>query len=301
MLIGVIVSLDVAGLTASKAATYVGSVKSQFWWAGRNAFWHAAMLAGYGLAAVGFFDWIVKGGLEWLIANLRYFDFALWLVPLLVEIRMHFGVMFALLAIFVVWNIYRKKILENPLVAEREAHGDTSHLDWQRRLIHWALAKLRIFSPGFIARQMESVAVAVDMLALAFLLKALDQFRESSFVVLQISLVIFATVFVTVLLVAFILRTKFTEVLKSEEIDGKRSINRVLLLIRILEPLLIFYFVCELLCFVVWGRMSSSSLFFIAAGVLTYALVRSVKLHNIVSVTIDMTNELVARMRDAPR
>lgn len=298
VLIGVIVSLDVAGLTATKASTYVGSDASRFWWAWRNAFWHALMLAGYGLAAVGFFDWFIQGALRWLVENLPSFNVADWIVSFFVELRMHFAVIFALLAIFVVWNIYSDKILENPLNAERESRGDVSHLDWQRRFIYWILTRLR-FSQNFIARQMESAAVAIDMLALAFLLKALGQFQENPVIVFEISLVIFVTVFITVFMIAKILQSKFSEVLILGDQNGLDSVNRILLIIRLTEPLLIFYFVCELLCFVVWNRMSSSALFFIAAAILTYALVRSVKLQAIIDVTVKMTEELAGKMKNA--
>ena len=67
------------------------------------------------------------------------------------------------------WRAYRRKIIENPL------GGEEDKLDWQRRWLCWLMRRLR-FSAAFIRKQLPSVAVAMDMLALAFLLKSLNLF-----------------------------------------------------------------------------------------------------------------------------
>lgn len=301
-LIGAIVSLDVCGLTAVKPHTYLGTRRDAFWWAQRNAFWHAVLLLAYGLGAVGFFDILIQGGLDWLIELLREVPISSGLRNLLIEIKMHFSVGFALFTIFVVWSIYKNKIVENPLDFADQAIDNNAEIDWQRRLIRSILTRKWV-SPAFVARQMEAVAVAIDMLALAFLLKSLDTFNESPLRVLEVSAIIYLTVFAVVFSVSRILSRGFQSVLLSNEKNTQkaRTINRMLLIIRLAEPLLIFYFVCELICFVVWGRMSSSALFFIASGILTFALVRSVGLGAVVKTTADMANSLADRIDDERR
>lgn len=293
VLIGAIVSLDVCGLTAVKPHTYLGTRREAFLWAQRNAFWHMMLLLLYGLGAVGFFDFLIQGGIDWMIAWLRTVPISDGIRNFLIEVKMHFSVGFALFTIFVVWAIYKKKIVENPLDAAVEAADAKAKLDWQRRLIRWLLSKFGA-SSTFIARQMEAVAVAIDMLALAFLLKSLDTFKESPLRVFEVSIIIYLTVFLVVFGASRTLSRAFQLLLLSDESSTKksRSINRMLLIIRLAEPLLIFYFICELICFVVWGRMSSSALFFIASAILTFALVRSVGLTAVVKTTADMANAL---------
>lgn len=298
VLIGIVVSLDVLGLTAAKSITYLGSFKDVARWAQRNAFWHALLLFLYGIVAVGLLDKIVKDGLDWIIERLPDINLWPWAEALILETRTHFNVTVALVSICVVWAIYRKKIVENPLDAEREAHENQAGWDWQRRTISAALRLVKI-SPARIARQMEAVTVAVDMLALALLLKSLELFKESFATVASVSIIIYASVFGTVVLGSRLLRKSFSDLLGSGESDVRKAagLNRVLLLIRICEPLLIFYFVIELLSFVVWGRMSSSALFFVASAILTFALIRSVGFENVINVTTEMARTLIRRAK----
>jgi hypothetical protein len=300
LLVGVIVSLDVTGLTAAKPHTYIGSRKDAAVWAQRNAFWHALLLAAYGLAAVGFFDWFIRDVVDWLLKNLPKINVAQWLLNFLTEIKTHFSVVLAFITIFVVWSIYKGKIVENPLEFSTDDLDVSADIGWQRRFIRYVLKKMR-FSSVFIARQMEAVAVAIDMLALAFLLKSLEFFYKNPAKVVAVSLIIYFSVFATVFISSRVLNRGFSDIITSNENarHRSRSLNRILLIIRISEPLLIFYFICELLCFVVWGRMSSSALFFIASGVLTFALIRSVGLQSVVDTTAKMANSLIDEVNNA--
>lgn len=289
ILIGAVVSLDVCGLTVSRTETYFMSARSAVHWSFRNAFWHSALLFGYAIFAIGIIDLSILPLLDWL-ASLQ-FDWPLG-KKILIELHNHFAVIFSVFVIAMIWKSYKKKLIENPL-------DEDTDLDAQRSIIKRVLETIGL-NPESITRNMQAVAVAVDMLALSFLLKALDKF-DNIWVISEITLVIFITVFFLVLGVTFKARSAFGGVVSDgdENISKKRKqLRQILFTLRLLEPTLIFFFVCELITFVVWGRMHSSSLFFLGASGLTFALVKTVGLANLVDTTDAMVDALIPKARD---
>ena len=258
-------------------------------WSFRNAFWHSALLFGYAIFAIGIIDLSFLPLLDWLAS----FEFKWPLAKsIIIELKNHFPVIFSVFVIAMVWKSYKHKLVENPLDPDND-------VDIQRSIIQ-RLLKLIGLSPEAISRNMQAVAVAVDMLALAFLLKALNKFTGIG-VIVSISLIIFVTVFLLVLMVSIYAQRAFSNVVvnKSSELNEKRKqIRQILFIFRIMEPTLIFFFICELISFVVWGRMHSSSLFFLGAGGLTFALVKTVGIDKLVKTADSMVDSLLPKLAE---
>lgn len=289
--VGAIVSLDVAGLTAVKPETYLGSSREVVGWSVRNGFWHAGMLLVYGLVAVGLFDFAVPVLLERLITYLQSISAPSWVVAIAVETRGHFAVFFALATIAIVWDAYRRKIVENPLAED----GDEV-LEWQRRWLRGFMRRLRL-PAAFVKTQLQSVAVAMDMLALAFLLKSLNLFERDWTRVVWISFIIFLSVTAVTWATATVFRRQFGALLAGPTVSAERrkAIRQVLIIIRLTEPLLIFYFISELVSYLVWHRMASSSLFFLGSALLVFSLVKCVTFKRVSDVVDAMITSLVNR------
>jgi hypothetical protein len=289
--IGGIVSLDVAGLTAVKPETYLGSDRDVVRWSLRNGFWHAFMLLVYGLLAVGLFDFAIPAFLRELIAWLQEVEAPQWMLALAIETRGHFPVFFAIATIAIVWDAYRRKICENPLAEDAD-----QELEWQRRWLRGLMLRLRL-PAAFVKTQLQSVAVAMDMLALAFLLKSLNLFRMDWTRVLSISVVILVAVTAVTWVTAKVFRGQFTALIegKGASTERRKAIRQVLISIRLTEPLLIFYFISELVSYLIWHRMASSSLFFLGSALLVFSLVKCVGFRRISDVVDAMIAGLLER------
>lgn len=291
-----------AGLTAVKATTYMDGKRAALGWALRNGFWHAFLLLTYGVFAVLLIDFAFLQGLEALLRYLPRIAAPRWLVNIFTELRGHFTIMFALVTIGVVWKIYRGKIVENPLDGAGDHPASDEALDWQRRLIRWGLVTFG--APArWIGLQLQSVAVAIDMLALALLLRALDAFDGSVLRVAEISAIIFLSVSAIVFVTSRFLHRQFTALFNpSGDAARRRQLMRqILIMSRLCEPLLIFYFLCELITFAIWGRTSGSALFFLASALLVLTLVRVVGFARISDTVDNMVERLVAEVRDGSK
>jgi hypothetical protein len=293
LLVGAIVSLDVAGLTAVKSSTYTGSGKQVTVWAAQNAFWHAILLFAYGVLTVAAIDFVLPDMFNRLLDLLREIDAPQKIKDLGTEIKNHIYVALSTTTIVIVWNAYTSKIVENPFAVEERSEGV------QRRLVRWLLHTVGA-SAGFVGRQLQAMAVAMDMLALAFLMKSLEMFGaphllESYGRVALISITIFISVFSVTLITSYVFRRQFKALLRSAKTSPRdlSSLATVLSILRIIEPLLIFYFLCEMMSYTVWRHLTSSSLLFIGAALLVVGLIKRVGLANIRSTVDEMVASLL--------
>lgn len=294
LIIGLTVSLDVAGLTAVRSPTYVGTISGILRWAGQNAFWHAILLLLYGAVTVAVADWALPAFLAELIERLREWKAPQWATVIVNEVANHILVGFATATIIIVWRAYAKKIVENPYDVRAENQGV------ERNVVRWILRALHL-PDDFIESQIQSVAVALDMLALAFLLRSLQMFDagalEDSYVrIAAIASLIFLSVFVVTTLTAIIIRRSFRQLLSKARVSEPEALENLidlLKLMRLVEPLLIFYFLCEMMSFTVWRHASSSSLLFAGAALLLVALIKQVRFTAIDRAARDMVAQLV--------
>lgn len=292
LLIGVIVSLDVAGLTAVKLGTYTGNRRQVLGWAFQNALWHAGLLCIYGALTVAVSDWALPHIFERMAQYLQTIRAPVLLRDIVSEIANHIYVTFSSITIIVVWRAYTKKIVENPFAVVKEEEGA------QRRLARKIMEAFGA-SAEIIGRQLQSMAVALDMLALAFLMRSLNLFggpgHMASYTrVAAISGLILIAVFSVTLLTSIAFRKQFRSVLQSARQDarGARTLSDLLIILRIIEPLLIFYFLCEMMSYTVWRHMSSSSMLFVGSALLVVALIQHAGLANIRSTTEEMVESL---------
>lgn len=294
LLIGAIVSLDVAGLTAVKLETYTSKIDHALRWASQNAFWHAILLLIYGVLTVAIADWALPRVFFELIEWLRQVGAPQLVRDIVAEVGNHIFVILAVLTISLVWGAYVGKVVENPFDVSPKDEGS------QRRLVRWLMTKLRL-NRDFIGRQLQAMAVAMDMLALAFLMRSLDLFRapshlESYLRVATISLLIFVAVFFVTVTTAAIFRRQFRALVTEARAapENETALAMVIFIIRLVEPLLIFYFLCEMMSYTVWRHISSSSVLFIGAALLVVALTKKVGISNIWAVSQRMVKLLKA-------
>lgn len=280
LLVGAIVSLDVSALTFVKKETYLNKSSWGISWAAKNAFWHAFLLLIYSIISIAAIDIVLPFSLEGLI------DLLPGIAHIFKEVLNHLPFIVGLVVIAIVWATYRNKICDNPL------RGNTDIVP-QFKLPAYLLNK--IFSSEFAKEQAQAMMVAADMLALAFLLKSLDKLGDLNQIrhLITISALIFVSVFSICLLVHFLSRRSFNEILQdnTSSEDSKARLFQVLFLLRILEPFMIFYFLIELMSFIVWERFGSSSLFFIGSAFLVFALVKSVGLSDVIKTVHQMTDD----------
>jgi hypothetical protein len=293
LLIGAIVSLDVAGLTAVKSSTYTGGSRQLALWSAQNAFWHAILLFVYGVLTVAVIDFALPDIFRMLVNYLKEIQAPQILRDFAAEVANHIYVTFSTITIVIVWRAYTGKIVENPFSVSPAAEGR------QRRAVRWLLETVGA-SGEFIGRQLQSMAVAMDMLALAFLMRSLDMFgspqlAESYVRVALIAGTIFISVFAVTMITSAVFRKQFKSLLLSAKSSREDFVNlvTVLTLLRILEPLLIFYFLCEMMSYTVWRHLTSSSLLFIGSALLVVGLIKHAGLANIRSAVDEMVTVLV--------
>lgn len=148
-----------------------------------------------------------------LIGYLREIDAPQLLRDIGTEIQNHIYVALSTLTIIIVWKAYIGKIVENPFAVAQVSEGA------QRKFVRWLLQAVGA-STDYIGRQLQSMAVAMDMLALAFLMKSLEMFgaprlAESYIRVAIIAAIIFISVFLVTLITSYVFRRQFRSLLIS--------------------------------------------------------------------------------------
>lgn len=290
VIVGIIVSLDVGALTISKSARFADHPNDAKKWGFINALWHAGLLLGYILVISGII-WVAPLSLDYLIAFIQSIGLPDGVVSIFVLfselIITHLPIILSFVALVIVIDTYSDK-----LTGEPEA-GRLSDLPTLARLFLnlWDLF-LRVFrrkqiSIDILALRMhwnvQAALVAVDMLALAVLLKGmgmLDTWWERGLV----CVIVFLVVGLCTWWLADFSGKKFANV-KNHQVHGQINFVRLWLLLnfRLLEPLFIFYFLIQLLIFLWFEEFLHSPTVLIAAAILLWSLVRKVSLKKIVS------------------
>jgi uncharacterized membrane protein len=295
-IIGVIVSMDVAGLTISKTEQLAAKPYSVVLWCISNALWHAGLLALYLLAING----ILTISPEYIRLIEQFFSYAwqqLQFLPngLLLALqyataglKLHTNVILGVIALAVVWRIYSKKIVDSP------SEGQISDLPLLARfafnvldIVSRAIGRRKI-SPKrlqqFLHDQAQAALVAVDMLALAILLKSTNSIQG----VVEGCLVV-GIVFVVVLTITYATASAAMDqfsTLQDKSLDVQRhsvrSLHWVRITLRLGEPFLIFYFVLQLVSLLLLGEQSQGVSLFFGAGVLVWALIDKFSLPTVV-------------------
>lgn len=286
----VVVSFDVAGLTISKAQELrVGGRTEQRNWALLNAIWHAALLLSYCIAIhisldfidIHLLDWI-RGAFDRAMAFLASFRFNVPLRPEYVArvvelIKEHVRIILGAVTLVVVWVVYDNKIVGTP---RRGTPGQLSGLAVSLYGMLVLLARLRhrrlgevefVKTRKILFDNLQAALVAVDMLALAALLKALhylEDWAEISAIVLTVLLIVFVLASVAARFASQLPTdapsATAADPLLSSSADWLKS-RWLMITMRLVEPLLIFYFALELVAWVVFRERIHSVGFFLGA------------------------------------
>ena len=306
VVIGIIVSMDVAGLTISKTEQFVEKPKSIWLWCVSNALWHTGLLALYLLVING----IIKISPEYL----RFVDNALQFLWQQLQflpngllqaiqyningIKLHLNVVLGVVALAVVWQIYSKKIIETPSEGEVSdlrglARFSFNLIDLVARSLGLQRAKPKRLRE-FLHNQAQAALVAVDMLALAILLKSTNAIQGVSEGCLVVVIVFIVVLFITHMVATSAIK-QFSQ-MKLFGPESQRHRVRAMYWLRITlrlgEPFLIFYFVLQLVSLLLLGEQSQGVSLFFGAGVLVWALIDKYSLATIAESVLSKTKEL---------
>ena len=300
--VGLIVSLDVAGLTISKATTFQGDYTQRVVWALVNGFWHALLLAVYAFALFGllriftvdfvviekFFAAVVR------VLNWLKIDFAID-VPLrevLGFVRTHVPVLFGLLTLAIIWQTYDRKIISTPTTGDWRGLPPVARLvyDLVEILVRWTpLRHIGRRHPdhvsAFLRWQAEAALVAVDMLALAVLMVKMGYIETALNKWVLIILVFFIVSGLALLAANW--STRLLDSTPHDDTDAARSLAAAerdwwQIAFRLMEPWFIFYFALELIGFLLFGHPVHSVGFIFGASLLLFALIQKHKMRTII-------------------
>jgi len=265
--LAVIVSLDVFALTLTitKKELVDDNKKVEndrrHAWGKLNATMHAGLLLFYLTAFSLVFD------PSWIAYLLELFRHP-WLVAIAEWFRvlaLHMPVFFGVFAILWVWVSYRNKIIDEP------EDSNPGKLDRFQRWIFTparrVVISLRVIKPvtedvDVDSWSLKAFLVAVDMLALAALVKSMPAV-DNWYKILTLFVVVWCVVYGMSRLAA-----RSSD--KWMNTDGLSQDSKIAIrvLLRLLEPLLIFYFAVELMVFLILGYNVSSPSYFLAAAFL---------------------------------
>ena len=304
LLIGAAVSLDVIALIFCSAHIYQSKRKVWMRWAKYNAGWHAGLLIFYllvidiGAVLVQYLGVLLSLPLpDWL----NFFAPAwLWLAD---KFRSHIVVYAAIIAMAYVWYQYSNKVRAvptNPNINETPF--------FIRPIFSRGSGKLKdLNSPWFW--HLSACLVAVDMLALAAVVKSgekLIQFPRGLEVenldatelavrindsfdltffwaTLTVTTAVFIVVFFLCLFAAKISNIFWLNLADDDMSDDKiLSAGFIVVALKLLEPLVIFYFIIHSMAFLVTGVPLHSPAFILGSGFLVAALVEYVTFNAIV-------------------
>lgn len=318
-LVGVIVSMDVAGLTLSKTEEFCRGEASPRAWAVSNACWHAGLLGLYVLVISG----VLKISPE-LIAFVEDALRALWtLLPALPDgllagyvatsrsVREHMSLILGVIALAVVWRTYSAKIISRPEQADINdlpilARSAFNVIDLVVRVVMRKNVGTKRIA-RFVGNQAQAALVAVDMLALAILLKSIRYIEQPVQAVMAVG-IIWVVVLVMTLLSARYGMKHFSRLRAESDSHGPapedpytKSIEWVRITLRLAEPFLIFYFALQLVSLLILGRQSHGVSLYFGAGILLWALVDRWTLANIIENCLTSQRSGTAGSPDAIR
>jgi hypothetical protein len=187
-------------------------------------------------------------------------------------LQIHLFSIFATATIILVWMTYSSKIIDRPLAP------DANSLPRWMRLAFVPLQ--RVLASDTFNLNLQAAIVAVDMLALAALIKATEKAADMGEKVLM-TLIVGVSVFSLTLGAAFLARHKMAASPAStgapdEPTEISKTLARlwILVTLRLMEPLLIFYFLLQLLAHMSTGMHIDSPALLLAAALMVVAIVQ---------------------------
>ena len=276
--IGLIVSMDVMALTIAKKTTYSDGRQALIGWAALNATWHGGLLVLYVFFfqyAVEFFEWLLNA-IDFLIRYLPSFLVPEQFIWFVAKLRLHVFSMFAALAITLVWVTYSAKILDTPLQP-----GVERLPFWLRPIFRLLRGRAENGASHIFSVNLQAALVAVDMLALAALIKASDQTASVEDKAMMTFIVAISVFLLTLGSAAFARRKFAGDPLPADGDDEPASSQGraaaklwILVTLRLVEPLLIFYFLIQLLANMATGIQIDSPALLFAAVLMVGAIVQ---------------------------
>jgi hypothetical protein len=304
VLVGCVVSLDVTGLTLSKSKYFHDNPDSRATWALSNGLWHAGLLFVY-LFVIGFVveklvPWIARHTiwlLELLSSILPFIDekYLQALRQVMASVTKHSPILLGLVAILVVWLTYSEKIKSRPstgALSELKSLARSAYnlLEIGSRILG-RKAESEAARVRFLYWQAQAALVAVDMLALAILIKSLHVIPEGdSLLATLLIITVFACVYFFASTSAIVGSRDYASIALETSAGNSALLARnwLLITLRLVEPLLIFYFALQLVAFLVFGKQIHSTTFMFAATLLVAALI---KRHSLSDIVIAATTE----------
>jgi hypothetical protein len=287
VVVAAIVSLDVTGLTLAQIPDFTEKNKSLSGWAVSNGGWHAVLLGIYLGVITLIFDFSLNilvfleqllSAIISIVADLLP-DLQVYLVVLkdaltrvFFTLGVHAKLILGIITLLIVWSIYSKKIVARPELGSREDLPDVARAAYNllyllaeafyiiARLLSRLRARPLPVTRGsireFLEWQAQAAVVAVDMLALAALVKTLNVINSQ-----LAAWGLIAIVFGVVTAIAFFAARaaqatylRFRSVAgDSRHNDGQAALQWLVISMRMLEPLLIFYFALVLISFLIMG------------------------------------------------
>ncbi len=264
-----------------------------------NASWHFSLLVAYVIAIklslnfidIGFLKWITPFT-QWISSILHSINLGFnpeYVEVVISALNLHLGLIFGCITLAIIWRIYLKKIVAVP------EDGGPDQLQPLALAVYGVLAltkKKSLKDPVSTRRaeqsmydHLQAALVAIDMLALAALMKAMG-YLDTTRGILGISFSVFGVVFIAAWFFAFYARHIFssqspesgsykgtdTEAEKNNRLKRKALLWQ-LTTMRVVEPLLIFYFSLELVALVIFKERIHSVGFFFGALCLVLGLV----------------------------
>lgn len=322
LLVGTAVSLDVIALTFCSAHIYSSDRKTWLRWAKYNAAWHGGLLLTYLL----FIDVLsVVAQYAGLLLSMQLPPWLAWIAPvwgwIADKFRSHIVVYAAIAAMAYVWHQYSRKIRAVPTRPEvREAP----------LFLRWTFMNraAELSNPNSRwAWHLSACLVAVDMLALAAVIKSgekLVQFPrgitsdnvdwavlnrdvanslDSEFLLatLTITLAVFLIVGIFCFAAAKISQVFWSNIAQ-EEGENHRVIaaNFIVVALKLLEPLVIFYFIIHSMAFLATGIPLHSPAFILGSGFLVAALVQYVGFKEIVGASSQQVSQRDTNRQEPP-
>lgn len=326
--VGAIVSLDVAGLTLSKVGTFAREGRSVQLWAFTNACWHAGLLFVYILVISGIFTFsfaffeVLEDLLLAIVAQLAFIkvDLGDYVRSVFGLIEEHAKLILGLISLYIVWRTYSEKIVGEPTLGRTEdlptlAKTVYDILEICIRSLPLPGAK-RFNARVFLRWQAQAALVAVDMLALAALMKAMGYLESLGRQITLVGLV-FAIVFALTLFIGIWGRRKYAELQETlghaqnrqadsggqadeDAIHAKCTWDWIIVSLRLIEPWLIFYFVLELMSFLIFEERIHSVGFLFGSTLLLFGLVNRHTLLEIVRSCLPLDADAPAGAGEGP-
>lgn len=320
LLIGTAVSLDVIALTFCSTHIYRADPRTWRRWAKYNACWHAGLLLTY-LILIDVFAVAAQ-----YLGLLLTFDLPPWLAVFKTpwewfrdRFNSHIVVYAAALAMMYVWFQYTSKIISRPTSPDPKESPF-----FLRKHFYRHQAKLR--DPNSrVFWNLSACLVAVDMLALAAVVKSgekLIQFPEGinarettihqlnervsqSFnptflaATITVTIAVFVVVWLLCLLSAYLSRRFWSDLASSDSFgQGAVAATFIVVLLRLLEPLVIFYFIVHSMAFLATGVPLHSPAFLLGSSFLVAALVQYSKFSEIVAAARDQVETSSLREKE---